>query len=52
MLKEGGKYDPHDYSYDYPPLAQQGLEAARRYSMSTIVTCSVSGVLGGTAPLP
>ena len=19
MLKEGGKYDPHDYSYDYPP---------------------------------
>jgi N-methylhydantoinase A len=19
VLKEGGKYDPHDYSYDYPP---------------------------------
>ena len=19
MLKEGGKYDPHDYCYDYPP---------------------------------
>ena len=19
MLKEGGKYDPHEYSYDYPP---------------------------------
>ena len=20
LFKEGGKYDPHDFSYDYPPL--------------------------------
>jgi N-methylhydantoinase A/oxoprolinase/acetone carboxylase beta subunit len=35
VLKEGGKYDPHDYSYDYPPLTSRGATLSRSMSGST-----------------
>ena len=34
VLKEGGKYDPHDYSYDYPPPTSRGAIPSRSTSAS------------------